>query len=98
MQIEIVENSNRITVQPSGNSIVVAAVGQQGANGTAVAFIFTQSVAASTWIINHNLGFKPTVSLYTQGNHEMEGDILHTSDNQVMVYFAAAIAGFARCN
>jgi hypothetical protein len=63
-----------------------------------VAYVHTQSVAASTWIINHNLGFKPSVELYDSGSQEIDAAIVHTSDNQVIVTLTKAITGFARLN
>lgn len=59
-------------------------------------YFHSQTTAAATWIINHNLGFKPTVELYDSGSHEIDADIVHTSDNQVIVTLTAAITGFAR--
>ena len=61
------------------------------------AFLFTQSSAASTWTVNHNLGQKPAVTLLTTGGAEFEAEILHLSDNQFQVYLATPTAGQARC-
>ena len=57
---------------------------------------FTQSSPSNTWIINHNLGFRPSVALFTIGGMEILGEIVHTSVNQTVVNFNGAIAGFAR--
>lgn len=61
-------------------------------------YVFTQSAAASQWTINHNLGFKPSVELFNSGSQEIDGDVVHTSTNQTVVYFTASLAGFARLN
>jgi hypothetical protein len=61
-------------------------------------FVFTQSSPASTWTINHNLGFKPSVELFDSGSQEIDGHVVHTSTNQVVVSLTKAIAGFARLN
>lgn len=59
---------------------------------------FEQSFSESTsWIINHNLGRRPTVTLLTQGGSEMVAEVLHVSPNQVVAYFASPIAGSVRC-
>lgn len=61
-------------------------------------YIHTQSTAASTWTINHNLGFKPSVELFDSGSQEIDGHVVHTSNNQVVVTLTKAISGFARLN
>lgn len=60
-------------------------------------YLHQQSVADTTWTINHNLGFRPDVSLTTLGGVEFEADVTHTSDNQCIVTLASPLAGFARC-
>lgn len=61
-------------------------------------YVHNQTTASDTWNINHNLGFKPSVELYSAGSQEIEGDIVHISDNQTIVYFNSSITGFARLN
>lgn len=63
-----------------------------------VSYMHTQSTPSSTWIINHNLGFKPAVELFDSGSQEIDADIVHVSDNQVVVSLTKAITGFARLN
>lgn len=61
-----------------------------------VAYLFTQRVPAIQWVINHNLGYKPSVYPTTLGGLEIEASVQHTSDNQCIVSFSAATAGHAR--
>lgn len=63
-----------------------------------MSYTHNQSTASATWTINHNLGFKPSVELYSAGSREIEGDVLHTSINQTVVTFTSSITGFARLN
>lgn len=65
---------------------------------SAPSYTHTQSTAASTWTINHNLGFKPSVELFDSGSQEIDGHVVHTSVNQVVVTFTKSITGFARLN
>lgn len=67
------------------------------ATGSA-AFVFTQATPAATWTINHNLGYRPAVELFDQGGNEFDADIVHVSNNQVVVYLNIAAAGAARLN
>jgi hypothetical protein len=68
------------------------------ATDQAPSYTHTQSSSATTWTINHNLGFKPSVELFDNGSQEIDGHVVHTSANQVVVSFTKAITGFARLN
>lgn len=59
-------------------------------------FIFQKPVPSTTWVINHNLGFKPSVELFNSGSQEIDGDVVNTSINQTIISFTAPVAGFAR--
>lgn len=52
---------------------------------------------ASSWVVNHNLGRKPIVTLLTQGGVEMIAEVVHTNVNQLVAYFASPTAGRVRC-
>ena len=60
------------------------------------AYIHDQSSALDIWTINHNLGFKPTVTVFSVGGMEVEADVQHTSINQTIIYFNNPFAGSAR--
>lgn len=60
------------------------------------AYVYTQSSAAATWTINHNLGYVPSVELFDSGSQEIEADVLHPSANQTIIMFSMPTAGFAR--
>lgn len=66
-------------------------------SGSGTSFLHTQGSPATEWIINHNLGFKPSVEIIDTGGREVETDVLHISVNQVRIYFLTAMAGEARC-
>ena len=65
-------------------------------SGSATAFVHTQSVAADAWIINHNLGYFPHVTVLNSSNNEIEAEVSNTSVNQVVVSFSAPQTGQAR--
>ena len=51
-----------VTVTQGNTTVVtVATAGPQGPGGGGAAYVHTQSTPATTWTINHNLGFRPTV-------------------------------------
>ena len=93
------ENSVEI-IEVAGNQVVVvSAAGPQGPPGGAMStYVHTQSTPSSQWTINHNLGFRPSVELFDSGGSEFDADILHVSNNQVMVYLTVPVSGFARLN
>lgn len=62
-----------------------------------IGYLHTQADAALTWTVNHNLGYKPAVELYTVGGLEFEAEVVHTSNNQCVVSLVKEIAGFVRC-
>jgi hypothetical protein len=72
--------------------------GTQWVDGTdeGAGYVFTQSTAASTWTINHNLGHVPSVEVFDSGSQEIEADVTHPSVNQTVILFTVPTAGFAR--
>ena len=58
-------------------------------------YLHTQSTAATTWTINHNLGAKPVVELRGPGGSVLWSNVTHVSVNQVVVTHAVALAGSA---
>lgn len=57
---------------------------------------FNQPTPLSTWVINHNLGYMPQVTVFSLGGVEVEASIAHLSVNQVQVQFSQPFAGSAQ--
>lgn len=76
----------------------LAKLAQDVATLSSASYVHTQSVSSSTWTINHNLGFRPSIELTTSGGSVFFAEIVHTSLNQSIVYLNTTQAGFARCN
>lgn len=94
---EISQQLVKVVVPSQIATIKVVTAGPQGPPGpSGVAYTHTQQTPSLTWTINHNLGIKPSVELLNTGSQEIEGDVVHTSSNQVVVNFNTAIAGGAR--
>ena len=88
-------------IQPPGTISTTLAVGQGPAGppgSVGGQFTFTQASPSATWTVNHNLGFRPNVSLITLGGAEVWGEVLHVSANQVLVTFDGPIAGQVLCS
>ena len=71
--------------------------GPPGSSSTA-SFEHAQSSASDTWTVNHNLGFRPAVSVLSVGGKEMWAEVIHTSVNQFVAYFDAPTTGIAICS
>lgn len=61
-------------------------------------FVYTQAPASATWIIVHNLGKYPSVTIEDSGGNDIEGEITYDSTNQVTLTFSAAFTGTAYLN
>jgi hypothetical protein len=59
------------------------------------AFTHIQGSPASTWVINHNLGFYPNAVVIDSGGAQVEGDPVYTSLNQMQLVFSGAFSGVA---
>lgn len=66
--------------------------------GASINYLHTQSSPSSVWTVNHNMGFRPSVELFTTGWYEMVADVVHVSENQFLVYCNAPTTGYARAN
>ena len=79
---------------------LVTAINELAARGSGsssgVAYTHLQSVAAAVWTLNHNLGFRPSVSILDTGGNEVEADVVHMNSNQLVIRFAIPLAGLAR--
>jgi hypothetical protein len=73
--------------------------GPQGPAGEAAnSYTHIQQAPSSTWTMAHNLGFRPSVELLNSGGQEIEGDVLHISENVCVANFNQPVAGLARLN
>ena len=61
-------------------------------------YTFTQSAAASTWTITHNLGRFPSVSVVDSAGSIINGAITYTNENVITVVFTSATSGKAYLN
>lgn len=90
-----------VVIQPEITQVTAAQPGLPGPPGApgapgGAAYLHTQSTAAATWTINHNLGFRPDVAVRDSGGNEVLAQVLHVSANQTVIYFATPTAGEAR--
>ena len=61
-------------------------------------FVFTQTVASNTWVIQHNLNKFPSVTSVNINNIEMYGEVVFTDVNNLTINFTSASSGKAYIN
>lgn len=61
-------------------------------------FKYEQATPSTTWTINHNLNFTPSVEVFNSGSQEIDADVVHLSVNQTVINFTVPTSGFARLN
>lgn len=96
----------KVVIQPKNNQtglsiqkpkVAVSIAGPPGPAGTG-GFLFTQASPLQVWVVNHNLGFRPTVQVYDTGGSVVSTEVVHVSINQCQIINAVPFAGFCRCN
>lgn len=58
-------------------------------------FVFTQASPSDTWVINHTLGGRPSVTVVDSASTTVIGEVSYISDSQVEVSFTSPFSGFA---
>ena len=81
--------------------IDIARQGPRGLDGSGTGvqtYTHPQATAASVWVITHNLGKKPSVTVQDSAFDGIEGDVTYTDLNNLTISFSAAFSGFAYLN
>jgi hypothetical protein len=83
-----------LIVAKPAETIVVSNVSAKSASSTA--YVHNQASAASSWTINHGLGYYPGgVSVIDSAGNKVYGDVVFVSENQIVVNFSASFGGKA---
>jgi len=91
------DGSTTVVTVPVTSTVTALTAGPQGARGPVGAGLdFSQTSSATTWTINHNLGYKPSVDVYDSGSQQIQAEVSHTSVNQTIIVLTAPSSGFAR--
>lgn len=57
-------------------------------------FIHTQSTPSSTWVVTHDLGGQPSVTVVDSANTVVFGDVTYVSGEVVKIDFSSTFSGF----
>jgi hypothetical protein len=60
--------------------------------------VFDKPSASAVWVVTHNMGKFPSVSIVDTANDQVEGEVKYNSNNQLTITFTAAVAGKAYLN
>jgi len=94
-----VTDSNHVTIQ-LGTAFVGRAVVLTGHNDGSVkptySYTHYQSVADSSWVINHGLGYNPIVRVFIGNNEVQPMSIVHNSNSTVTISFSQPYVGLAK--
>lgn len=61
-------------------------------------YVHDQQVASSTWVVVHNMGKKPSVSIVDTADDEVIGSVTYNSNNQLTISFSSPTSGKAYLN
>lgn len=61
-------------------------------------FVFTQSIPSTTWLVSHDLNKFCSVTVVSDSNNVMIGNVTYNSLNQLTITFSAAFSGKAYLN
>ena len=87
--------ANTVIINQDAPNQVVVRTGSSGGSGNTRRHVFTQGQAASTWVITHTLGGKPSVTIVDSADTHVFGEVQYNSNTQVTVTFSAAFSGYA---
>lgn len=83
----------KLYARVSGSWVPISTGG--GGTVTAPSYTHNQGTPATTWVITHNLGFRPNVTVEDSAGTTVEGEIVHDSTIQLTLTFSASFSGVA---
>lgn len=105
VSIAIKDEGSLITSNPAAINFIGASVSASNNAGTIdvvvsgfAGYTHTQSVASDTWVILHNLGSYPSVTIIDSAGDEVEGELKYISGNEIHLLFSASFGGIAYLN
>ena len=69
--------------------------GSGGGDPESISYTHDQSTPSDNWLISHNLGFRPNLTVIDSAGSNVIGYVEHISSNQLRVTFSAAFSGVA---
>lgn len=86
------DTPNQVIIdQDAPNQVIV----RTGAVGNTRRHVHAQATPAESWIITHNLGGKPSVTVVDSADTYVVGEVTYNSTSQVTVAFTTPFSGYA---
>ena len=63
-----------------------------------LSFVYTQTNASNEWVITHNLGKRPSVTIVTTTDTTVIGEVTYNNDNKLTINLTSANSGKAYMN
>ena len=89
---------NRLTNKPTLNGVTIEGDHDSAYYHIDQTYTHTQDAASSTWVITHNLGKYPSITVVDSGGTQVLGAVTYQSENQLTVEFTAQFGGLAYLN
>jgi hypothetical protein len=92
--VVVTDERNIVTVeQDAPNTVIVRS--SSGSTINTRRYIYTQGVASAEWVITHNLGGYPSVTIVDSAKTHVFGEVQYDSTTQITVSFSAPFSGYA---
>lgn len=99
--VDLVDPTGALTLQLELIPFFIGNPGPEGPPGDpgpqGQSYEHSQSVAAATWTVDHNLGHRPVVQVFDLTWVEIIAAVENVTINQTIITFNSARAGFALC-
>jgi len=90
------DTPNQVIInQDAPNQVLVIGGGIGGNSANTRRHVHTQSTASAEWVIMHELGGHPSVTIVDSANTAVFGEVQYDSTTQVTVYFTVPFSGLA---
>ena len=86
------------TLNIQGSDLIGVSQQEQTVTITSKSFIFEQGIASDTWVIEHNLNKKPSVTVVDTAGTVFTASVEYNSDNVCTVYINGTTKGKAYLN
>lgn len=103
-QVQSVDDGVVLVLQEQAEQINTASergpmgpMGPQGPSGD-LSYTHNQLSASNTWVINHNLGKYPAITLRDSAGSEFDARVQHVNNNQAIAHLSYAVSGTAHAN
>lgn len=99
-EVTVVNKKNEVSLAASGLQGPKGDTGAVGPKGEAgdpaiASFTYENQVGSTVWTIQHNLGFRPAVTVQDYSKTTIEGDVEHIDANNLKVTFSVQVSGYA---